>query len=79
VNSLSSRMPCSRHNRALSPLDSIASQFFQHFREDQLDVMKFYGDDFTRGFTMVSGGAIEAKAMELEGSPAEPSCPQRGP
>ncbi|MDT5134049.1 MAG: hypothetical protein QOE41_3360 [Mycobacterium sp.] len=44
--------------------------------------MKFQGHDFTRGFTMVSGpslelwmlkviwGAIEAKAMELEGSPA---------
>lgn len=82
VNSLSSRMLCSRHNRALSPLDNMASEFFRHFREDQLDVMKFHGDNFTRGFTMFSGpylelwmlkviwGAIEAKAMELEGSPA---------
>jgi hypothetical protein len=34
VNALSSRMLCSRHNRALSPLDKMASEFFRHFREE---------------------------------------------
>lgn len=79
MNSLSSRMLCGRHNRALSPLDSMAADFFRYFRDDQLDVMKFYGNDFARSFTMVSGprielwmlkaiwGAIEAKALTVDG------------
>lgn len=82
LKSLSSRMLCRRHNTALWPLDSTASAFFRHFRDDQLDVMRFRGNDFQRDFTLVSGpylelwmlkviwGAIEANAMELDGSPA---------
>ncbi|WP_343602235.1 hypothetical protein [Mycobacterium sp.] len=82
MKSLSSRMLCNRHNRALSPLDKMASEFFPYFRDDQLDVMRFQGNDFQRNFTLVSGpylelwmlkviwGAIEAKAMEVDGSPA---------
>lgn len=84
--SLSAWMLCGRHNHALSPLDKMAAEFFRHFREDQLDIFKYLGNDdrqgFARGFVMVSGpcmelwmlkvlwGAIEAGAMELDGSPA---------
>jgi hypothetical protein len=82
VKSLASRMLCRRHNHALSPLDKMAAEFFRYFRDDQLGVMCFHGNDFDRDFTLVSGthlelwllkviwGAIEAKGMELEGSPA---------
>jgi hypothetical protein len=82
LKSFSSWMLCHRHNTALWPLDSMASQFFRYFRDDGLDVMRFQGNDFQRDFTLVSGpylelwmlkvlwGAIEAKAMEVAGSPA---------
>jgi hypothetical protein len=82
MNSLASRMLCGRHNRALSPLDTMATQFFHYFRGDQLDVMRFQGNYFQRDFTLISGpylelwllkvlwGAIEAGAMEVEGSRA---------
>jgi hypothetical protein len=82
VNSLGARMLCGRHNVALSPLDKMAAEFFRHFRADQLEVMCFQGNEFQRDFTLVSGsylelwmlkvvwGAIEAKAMEVGGSPA---------
>ena len=82
LKSFSSWMLCHRHNTALWPLDSMASQFFRYFRDDGLDVMRFQGNDFQRHFTLVSGpylelwmlkvlwGAIEAKAMEVAGSPA---------
>jgi hypothetical protein len=60
----------------------MATEFFHHFRADQLDVMRFQGNDFQRDFTLISGpslelwllkvawGAIEAGAMEVEGSRA---------
>jgi hypothetical protein len=82
LKSLSSWMLCRRHNTALWPLDSLASQFFRYFRDDGLDVMRFQGNDFQRDFTLVSGpylelwmlkvlwGAIEGGAMEVAGSPA---------
>ncbi len=82
MNSLASRMLCGRHNRALSPLDTLATEFFRHFRADQLDVMRFQGNYFQRDFTLVSGpylelwllkviwGAIEAGAIQVEGSRA---------
>ena len=38
INSLSAKILCSRHNRALSPLDNIASEFFGHVRDDLLDM-----------------------------------------
>jgi hypothetical protein len=79
VKSLSARMLCGRHNHALSPLDAMASDYFRYFREDQLDLMKFQGNDCSRGFVMVNGprmelwmlkvlwGAIESKALTLDG------------
>jgi hypothetical protein len=86
VKSLSSRMLCGRHNEAMSPLDSTAADFFRYFREDQLDVFKYLGNDdrdsFARGFVMASGpymelwmlkviwGAIESGAMNVEGKKA---------
>jgi hypothetical protein len=90
TESLSRKMLCRRHNNALSPLDKMAAEFFRYFREDQLDVFKYLGNDFRsefpRGFVMVSGpymelwllkviwGAIEAGAMDLGGSPAYRFC-----
>lgn len=86
VNSLSSRILCGRHNRALSPLDKMAASFFRYSLEDHLDIFKYLGNDprpdFPRGFTMVSGplmemwllkviwGAIESKALNVDGRPA---------
>jgi hypothetical protein len=61
----------------------MASQFFRYFRDDNLDVMRFQGNDFQRDFTLVSGtylelwmlkvlwGAIEAKAMEIDIGPQD--------
>ncbi len=43
--SLSRKMLCCRHNNALSPLDKVAAEFFRYFREDQLDIFKFLGND----------------------------------
>ena len=61
--SLSRKMLCRRHNNALSPLDKMAAEFFRCFREDQLVVFKFLGNDvrseFGRGFIMVSGPYVE--------------------
>lgn len=87
VKSLSSRMLCGRHNRALSPLDKIAAEYFRYFLEDQTDIFKFLGNDsreeFSRGFIMVSGplmelwilkalwGAIESKALNVDGRTAD--------
>jgi hypothetical protein len=86
VKSLSSRMLCGRHNEAMWPLDSTAADFFRHFREDQLDIFKYLGNDdrdsFARGFVLASGpymelwmlkaiwGAIESGAMNVDGNKA---------
>ncbi len=86
VNSLSSRMLCGRHNRALSPLDQMATDYFRYFLEDQLDIFKFLGNDdrqdFARSFIMANGpfmelwmlkalwGAIESKALNVDGRTA---------
>jgi hypothetical protein len=86
LNSLSSRMPCGRHNEALSPLDRMAADYFRYFLEDQIDIFKFLGNDFRkefgRGFIMASGplmelwmlkalwGAIESKALNVDGRTA---------
>lgn len=86
VGSLSSRMLCGRHNRALSPLDKIAADYYRYALEDHIDMFMFLGNDsrpnFPRGFTLVSGpsmelwllkaiwGAIESKALNVDGRPA---------
>ncbi len=86
VNSLSSRMLCGRHNRALSPLDRMAADYFRYFLEDHIDMFKFLGNDFrkefARAFIMASGpfmelwmlkalwGAIESKALTVDGRTA---------
>ncbi|BBX38909.1 hypothetical protein X011_25570 [Mycobacterium tuberculosis variant microti OV254] len=86
VKSFSSRMLCGRHNRALSPLDHTATDYFRYFLEDQLDIFKFLGNDdrksFARSFIMASGpyielwmlkvlwGAIESKALTVDGRTA---------
>jgi hypothetical protein len=81
INSLSAKILCSRHNRALSPLDNVASEFFTHIRDDLLDMNWHQGTppEFPRGFTLVSGpyielwllkvlwGAIEAGALRVNG------------
>lgn len=82
MNSLAKRMLCGRHNHALSPLDTMATGFFHHFRADQLDVMRFQGNYFQRDLTLISGpylelwllkviwGAVEAGAVKVEGKRA---------
>ena len=83
VKRLSSWMLCGRHNRALSPLDRMAADYFRYFLEDQVDIFKFLGNDdrksFGRAFIMASGplmelwmlktlwGAIESKALNVNG------------
>jgi hypothetical protein len=86
VKRLSSWMLCGRHNRALSPLDRMAADYFRYFLEDQVDIFKFLGNDdrmsFGRAFIMASGplmelwmlktlwGAIESKALNVNGQAA---------
>jgi hypothetical protein len=66
VNALSSKMLCGRHNNALSPLDAMASKFFVHLREDQLDLMTHMGsDDVRRAFTLVSGPRMELWVLKV--------------
>ncbi|WP_304113541.1 hypothetical protein [Mycolicibacterium bacteremicum] len=64
----------------------MAASFFRYSLEDHLDIFKYLGNDprpdFPRGFTMVSGplmemwllkviwGAIESKALNVDGRPA---------
>ncbi|QOF29690.1 hypothetical protein [Mycobacteroides abscessus] len=80
IKGVSTRMLCERHNKALSPLDSVAAEFFAYLRDDLVDMTWHEGvADFARGFTMVSGphlelwllkalwGAIEAKALVVNG------------
>ncbi|UVT31530.1 hypothetical protein SEA_MASK_3 [Mycobacterium phage Mask] len=68
VNSLSSRILCGRHNRALSPLDALAANFFRYSLEDHLDIFKYLGNDtrpnFPRGFhdgQRTADGAVAAE------------------
>ncbi|MBN7542163.1 hypothetical protein I3U58_00005, partial [Mycobacteroides abscessus subsp. abscessus] len=81
INSMSSKILCSRHNRALSPLDKVAAEFFTHLRDDLLDMNWHTGlpPHFPNGFTLISGpyfelwllkvlwGAIEAGALTVNG------------
>jgi hypothetical protein len=81
VNSFASKMLCGRHNAALSPLDTVASEFFVHLRDDLLDMLCHEGtDDIKQGFTLVNGpllelwllkvlwGAIKGGAVRVNGS-----------
>lgn len=81
INSMSSKILCSRHNRALSPLDKVAAEFFTYLRDDLLDMNWHTGMPpyFPNGFTLISGpyfelwllkvlwGAIEAGALTVNG------------
>jgi hypothetical protein len=76
VNSLSSRMLCGRHNRALSPLDKMAADYLRYFLEDQLDIFKFLGNDdrheFGRGFLMTSGPPLSCGCSRRYGVRSNP-------
>ncbi len=67
VNSLSSRILCGRHNGALSHLDTVASAFFQAFRDEQAEMMLHRETDteFRCAFAVLNGPTLQLWLLKV--------------
>jgi hypothetical protein len=64
INSLTARILCSRHNSALSPLDSAVGEFFEKLQAIEVDLQQ---KSLSRkhSFVLMSGEALELWMLKL--------------
>ena len=66
-STLSSRILCGRHNGALSHLDTVASAFFQAFRDEQAEMMLHRETDteFRCAFAVLNGPTLQLWLLKV--------------